>query len=99
MPRSARRITITSGATVAIRFECSSSAAVCTVTILMLTFLCIVQHVWFVNWPFPDCIEQSRSALAKGLLGFIESADSVSSSGTMYNVKLLFSGLSPRTLY
>jgi len=99
MPRSARRITITSGLTVVIGFECSSSAAAYTVTILMLTFLCIVQHVWFANWPFPDCTERLRSALAKDLLGFIESTNSSSFSGTIYNVKLLFSGLSPRLLY
>jgi len=99
MHRSACRITTTSGLTVVIGFECSSSAAACTVTISMLTFMCIVQHVWFANWPFPDCIEQSCSALAKDVLGFIESANSASFSGTRYNVKLLFSGLSPRTLY
>ena len=68
MPRSARRITITPGLTIVIGFEChgSSSAAACAVTISMFTFLCIVQHVWFANWPFPDCNEQSRSALTRG---------------------------------
>jgi len=71
----------------------------CIFLMSMLTFLCIVQHVWFANWPFREGIEQSRSALAKDLLGFIESANSASFSSTMHNVKLWFSGLSPRTLY
>jgi len=53
MPRSARRITTTSGLTVVIGFECSPSTAACTVIISMLTLLCIVQHVWLANWPFP----------------------------------------------
>jgi len=26
----------------------------------MLMFLCTVQHVWFANWPFPDCIERAE---------------------------------------
>ena len=72
MTRSARRITITSGLIVVIVFECSCSTAACTLNISTLTFLCIVQHVWFANWPFPYCIEWSRSALAKRLLSFID---------------------------
>jgi len=99
MHQSACRIAITSGLKDEIGFESSSSAAACTVTISMLTSLCIVQHVWFANWPFPDCIEQSRSALVKELLTFIESANSASFSGTMCNVKLLLSEWSLRTLY
>jgi len=57
-------ITITSGFTVLIGFKFLSSGSACTVTISMLMFLCSVQRVWFANWPFPDCIEQSRCAFA-----------------------------------
>jgi len=35
-------------------------------------------NVWFANGPFPDCIQGSRSALAKDSLGFIERANSAS---------------------